>query len=229
MARNSPSLLDRPAVGYQFWDGKAESLFDQVFGPLENPDEMSGSMASAVRRLETIPGYRDRFEKVFDSGVSPEGVALAIAAFVETLHAPASDYERAKARGTLSGRVVRGEALFRGKGKCDTCHSGSRFTDERFHNTGVGWKGGRDPGRGRLSGRSEDTRAFKTPSLRELVRTAPYMHDGSLPTLEAVLDHYAGGGASADPFQDPVLEPIVLTAAERADLVAFLRALSNTS
>lgn len=226
--RNSPSLLDRPAVGYQFWDGRAESLFDQVFGPLENPDEMSGSIESAASRLQAIPEYRKRFEEVFGAEINPERLAASITAFLETLHAAPSDYERARVSGTLSASVARGEALFRGKGKCDTCHSGSRFTDERFRNTGVAWKGGHDPGRGRLSGRSEDTRAFKTPSLRELVRTAPYMHDGSLPTLEAVVEHYAGGGAPADRFQDPTLKPIDFTTAEREDLVAFLRALSDT-
>jgi len=227
-ARNSPSLLDRPPVGYQFWDGQAESLFEQVFFPLENPDEMSDSIENAIRRLEAIPEYRKRFDEVYGAEISPERVAASIAAFVESLHATPSDYDHANFAGTLSNQVVRGEALFRGKGKCDTCHAGSRFTDERFHNIGVAWKGGHDLGRGKLSGRSEDIRAFKTPSLRELVKTAPYMHDGSLPTLEAVVEHYAAGGAPADRFQDPILKPISFTAAEREDLVAFLHALSDT-
>jgi cytochrome c peroxidase len=227
--RNSPSLLDRPAVGYQFWDGRAETLVQQVFGPLEDPDEMSVSIEAAVVRLKALPEYRLQFYEVFGGGISTERLARSIAAFVETLHAGPSDYEVAKAQGILSARVVRGEALFRGKGKCDVCHSGRRFTDERFHNTGISWKGGHDLGRGKLSGRSEDTRAFKTPSLLELVRTAPYMHDGSLATLEAVVEHYASGGAPEDGFQDPVIAPIDLGAAEHEDLVAFLRALSGTT
>lgn len=228
-ARNSPSLLNRPPKGYQFWDGRVKSLFEQVFFPLENPDEMSDSVENAIRRLKAIPEYRKRFDEIFGAEISPELVATSIAAFVESLHATPSDYERANAAGTLSHQVVRGEALFRGKGKCDTCHTGSHFTDERFHNTGVAWKGGgHDLGRGKLSGRPEETRAFKTPSLRELVKTAPYMHDGSLPTLEAVVEHYAAGGAPEDQFQDPILKPIDFTAAEREDLVAFLRALSDT-
>lgn len=226
-ARNTPALLGRPAVGYQFWDGRAVSLVEQVFGPLEDPDEMSDTIENAILRLQALPEYRRRFHEVFDGGISAERLARSIAAFVETLHAMPSDYEVAKAEGILSPSVIQGEALFRGKGKCDLCHSGGRFTDERFHNTGVAWKGSHDLGRAQLSGRSEDTRAFKTPSLIELMRTAPYMHDGSLAKLDEVVEHYAAGGSPEDEFQDPIIEPIELSTAEREDLVAFLRALSS--
>lgn len=228
--RNAPSLINRPRVGFEFWDGRALSLADQVAHPLENAAEMGDSMEAICARIVEIPRYPRMFAEAFGSSkINGERLALAIATYLQTLRAYEADYERAKEAGTLSAGVLRGEAVFRGKASCVLCHTGPNFTDERFHNTGVAWKSrSQDEGRASLTGREEDLRAFKTPTLRELVRTAPYMHDGSISTLEEVIEHYVEGGVPNDPKLDPALQPINLTAAERRDLVAFLRSLSDS-
>lgn len=227
--RNTPSLLNRPTVGFEFWDGRATSLLNQATSPLEDDEEMANSIEEVCRRLEGIEYYSKKFYVTFGKRrISPERLSHALVAFEETLRSGLSDYERMKESGTLAGSIRRGEELFSGKGKCSTCHLGPNFTDERFHNTGVAWKTSKDLGRGALSGRLEDSRAFKTPTLRELVWTAPYMHDGSLPSLDAAVEHYLTGGAPLDPFLDPIIRPVGLTPDERRDLIAFLRSLSNS-
>jgi len=119
--------------------------------------------------------------------------------------------------------------VFRGKGNCTSCHVGPNFTDERFHNTGIAWRDGslQDEGRSAVTGKLDDRGAFKTPTLREIARTAPYMHDGSLVSLEDVVEYYDRGG-NANPALDSELRPLKLTASEKRSLVAFLRALSGT-
>jgi cytochrome c peroxidase len=131
-------------------------------------------------------------------------------------------------RGALSPQQRRGLELFQGKANCGTCHTGPNFTDERFHNTGVAWRGGvlLDPGRYTVTGKPKDRGAFKPPTLREISRTAPYMHDGSLATLEQVVEHYDRGG-NANPSLDPELRPLRLAPEEKQSLVAFLRALTG--
>lgn len=124
----------------------------------------------------------------------------------------------------LSAIERRGLTLFIGKANCATCHVGHNFTDEGFHHTGVGSRSG-DPGRARVTGSSADEGAFKTPTLRDVARTAPYMHDGSIPTLEAVIDFYDSGGRGA--ALDPEIKPLRLTADEKTALAAFLRALTG--
>lgn len=229
MPRHSPALVNRPAVAFQFWDGRARSLAEQARHPLENPAEMGRSIDLTCARLERTGDYRERFARVFGSpDVRPDRLADALAAFVASLRAGPSELERLRAAGELPPRLARGEALFRGKAGCARCHAGPDFTDERFRNTGIAWKAGAtDRGRAALSGLDHDVRAFKTPTLRQLVHTAPYMHDGSLPTLRDVVRHYAAGGAPDDPALDVGLEPFELDAAETADLIAFLRSLSD--
>jgi cytochrome c peroxidase len=132
-------------------------------------------------------------------------------------------------REALSPEARLGLDLFRGKGKCTACHRGPNFTDEQFHNTGVAWRNSQwlDLGRYALTGREADRGAFKTPTLREVARTAPYMHDGSFRTLEEVIDFYERGGNS-NPTRDPELGPLRLTPAEKRALRAFLHSLRGT-
>lgn len=231
MARNTPSLINRPLVGFQFWDGRALSLTDQIIHPLENPDEMGSSIEDTCRKLEEIPRYKKTFAAVFGTpGITPERLTAAIAQYLQTLQVYRSDYDAMKELGTLPASVLNGEKLFHGKANCVQCHTGRNFTDERFHNTGISWRSKQtDSGRGALTGRLSDVRAFKTPTLRELVRTARYMHDGSIANLEDVVDFYIKGGSQADPNIDPILKPIRLTKTEIKDLVAFLRSLSTSS
>lgn len=226
--RHAPALINRPRYGFQFWDGRALSLEAQVLHPLRDPDEMGLSAVAICHRLSSIPSYREGFVAAFgDPEVTPPRLLRAISAFIETLRFADSEYHRASQAGALPAALARGEALFFGKLRCGTCHLRGPLTDERFHNTGISWKaGGGDLGRGALSGRQEEIRAFKTPTLFELVRTAPYMHDGSLDTLEAVVEHYRQGGAPEDPSLDPAIRPLELTAGERDVLIGFLRSLS---
>ena len=157
-------------------------------------------------------------------------VAFALAAYVRTIQAGDSPYDRyvAGARSSLSADARRGLAVFRGKAGCTGCHVGPTFSDEEFHNTGVAWRTGRltDEGRSAVTKLPAHRGAFKTPTLREVVRTAPYMHDGSFATLAEVVDFYDRGGAP-NPELDPQLRPLKLAAAEKQDLVAFLRSLAG--
>ena len=132
-------------------------------------------------------------------------------------------------REVLSEQARQGLNLFRGKANCTACHMGPNFTDERFHNTGVAWRDGQllDPGRFAVSGKETDRGTFKTPTLREIARTAPYMHDGSIATLEEVIEFYNRGG-NPNPYRDPELRPLQLTEEEKKAVAAFLRALSGT-
>jgi cytochrome c peroxidase len=228
-SRNAPTLINRPLRGYEFWDGRSLSLAGQVLHPLQNPDEMGLPAAAAAARLSGVSGLGERFERVFgDPAITPERLATSIATYVASLRFERSAYRLERRGGGLSPAVARGESLFLGEAGCGRCHTGESFTDERFHNTGVSWRSGaKDAGRGGLTGRQEEMRAFKTPTLLELVRTAPYMHDGSLATLEDVVNHYLQGGAPEDPALDPGLAPLDLGLGDVADLLAFLRSLSG--
>ena len=228
MRRHTPALVNRPLVAFQFWDGRAKSLAEQARHPLEDPKEMGESIEDASRRIKESPDYRRRFRAVFGTpGIDPERLTRALAAFVAGLEERGSEYERRKAVVDLPPALRRGEELFFGEAGCFRCHSGPNFTDERFHNTGVAWKSDRaDSGRAALSGRDEDVRAFKTPTLRQLAYTAPYMHDGGMATLRDVVLHYAAGGAPEDPRLDPAVKRLDLDESEVTALVSFLRSLS---
>ncbi len=163
-------------------------------------------------------------------GLDERTIARALAAYVRSVRSGNSRFDRFAAgeTGALSALEKAGLQVFRGKGNCTACHVGPNFTDERFHNTGVAWRDGRfvDEGRAAVTSIDADRGAFKTPTLREIARTAPYMHDGSLPTLEAVIDFYDQGGR-ANPYLDPEMRPRRFAPEERIALVAFLRSLSG--
>ena len=154
-----------------------------------------------------------------------------MASYVRTIlsgDAPIDRYMNGE-REALAEQARAGLRLFRGKANCTACHLGPIFSDEQFHNTGVAWREGEllDPGRFAVTGKEEDRGAFKTPTLREVTRTAPYMHDGSLATLDDVIEFYNRGG-NPNPHLDPELRPLRLTPEEKQALLAFLRALSGT-
>jgi cytochrome c peroxidase len=154
-------------------------------------------------------------------------VARALASFVRTLRSGASAFDQFQQGrpAALSGEARRGLGLFRGRANCAACHPGPNFTDEQFHNTGVSWGKG-DLGRYQFTGKEKDRGAFKTPTLREVARTAPYMHDGSSATLEEVIEYYNRGG-NPNPHLDPELRPLRLTVEDKQALSAFLRTLSG--
>jgi cytochrome c peroxidase len=236
--RSAPTVLNAAYYDTLFWDGRAPSLEEQAKGPLTNPIEMGGQDGAAIAaRVAEVPGYATRFAGVFGPGpVTFDAVVNAIAAYERTLLAANSPFDRytyGGDRSALSAAQVRGLALFKDKDgpNCAKCHRFDDFsalmTDLRFHNVGVG-SDHPDPdvGREAVTGRPEDRGRFRTPSLRNIALTAPYMHDGRFATLGQVVDFYAKGGTK-NPNLDPDIRPFDITPAQKADLVAFLNALTG--
>jgi cytochrome c peroxidase len=215
--RHAPTLLGRGMGQSQFWDGRAGSLEEQVLQPILNPDEMGTSVESVLQRLHQDPAYR---------GLTRESLADALASYLRTIRSENSHYDLFVSGWTIvfSDLELEGLRLFRGKARCYLCHSGPQFTDEGFHNTGVAWSEGalQDEGRATVTGKTYHRGAFKTPTLREVGQRGPYMHDGSLATLEDVIEFYDGGG-NHNPYLDENIVPLHLSEAEKRALLAFLR------
>jgi len=251
--RSAPSVINTAYGKTMFWDGRAPSLEGQAQGPIQNPIEMGEqNYKTIIERLRKISGYSEQFERVFGTKVTLDGMAKAIATFerVAALSGnSAYDKYNSGDNKALSDSEKRGLVLFgltlntddefksdavRQKAKCTLCHQGFNFTDEQFHNLGIGWneKTGRFADLGRWAidpigaKCDESLGTFKTPTLREIAHTAPYMHDGSLTTLEQVVEHYDKGG-TPNPALDPDMKKLNLTAREKADVVAFMKALSG--
>ena len=206
--RNSPALINRGYGRMFFWDARVASLEDQVLKPIEDPNEMDLPLVQAAARVS----------------LAPDEIARALASYVRSILSGDSPFDRFinGDRTALTLEQQAGLQLFRGKANCTACHVGPNFTDERLHNTGVAWRDGRFADAGAGQGN------FKTPTLREIARTAPYMHDGSLATLEGVIDYY-DRGANQGPGLDPEIRPLRLSATEKQNLIAFLRGLNGTS
>jgi cytochrome c peroxidase len=183
-----------------------------------------------VPKIAKIPGYQKQFQLIFGGGASLQHVGEAIAAFERTIVSQNSAFDKyvlgdGKA---MDEAAVRGVALFKGKARCVLCHNGPNFTDDQFHNLGVPQVGPlkEDLGRFLVSRQPRDKGAFKTPTLRSVAETAPYMHDGVFKTLEEVVD-FKNAGGGANPNLSPLMKPLTLTGEEKADLVAFLKALTG--
>ncbi len=228
--RNAPTVLNAAYSDYQFWDGRAASLEEQAAGPIGNPVEMGFNARGVEARLSKIEGYRPLFAAAFgDKKVTLERVVKAIASFERTAITGDSPYDRYEAgdRTALSADQQAGMALFFGKANCSVCHTGPNFTDGDFHNIGVGMAAKRpDLGRYEQTKLERDRGAFKTPTLRNLADTFPYMHDGSVKTLAEVVDFYDKGGEK-NPWLSSDIHPLGLTAREKRQLVAFLGALNG--
>ncbi len=230
-SRNSPTVINRLFSADQFWDGRAKDLEAQSHGPLTNPVEMAMTSDEAVvERVKAVKGYAPLFAKAFgDDTIDLDRIGKAIACYERTVVSGDSAYDRYQAgdRDALSPSAVRGLALFNGKGNCKTCHSGFNFSDESYNNIGVGMdKPTPDPGRSQVTKDDADRGKFKTPTLRDVTQTAPYMHDGREATLAAVIDFYDRGGIG-NPNLSKEIKPLKLSAEEKRDLVAFLEALSG--
>lgn len=222
--RNSPTILNAAFNRFQFWDGRAASLEEQALGPISNPIEMNLPQEELITRLKAISGYQQRFQEVFQSPPTAELVGKAIAAFERTIVSGNAPYDRFKAGDTqaLSETQQKGMRLFFGKANCSSCHAGPNFTDHAFHNVGVGMQlASPDPGRFVVSKLVGDTGAFKTPPLRDIHKSAPYMHDGSLATLKDVVDYYSKGG-HPNTYLDEEIYAIQLSEEEKLAIVAFL-------
>jgi cytochrome c peroxidase len=228
--RSAPTVFNRAYSLAQFWDGRAATLEEQAKGPMANPIEMGNTHVNVVAKLRESPGYRARFKSVFGTEeMDIEHVAKAIATFERTILSGNSAYDQYKAgkKNAMTPQQVKGMALFFGKARCDACHEGINFTTNAYHNLGIGTdKSSPDEGRFAVTKNEADWGAFKTPTLREAARTAPYMHDGSLKTLEEVVDFYDKGGIPNKNL-DKSIRKLNLTDGEKKDLVAFLKALNG--
>jgi cytochrome c peroxidase len=222
-ARHAPTIINRLFSVQQHWTGRRASIEDQTIQGRAQPPEL------VVKNLGAVKTYKYQCLKIFGANFHAEGVAKVIAAYVRTILSVDSPYDRFCAGDTtaLSPAAQRGLALFEGKARCARCHSGFNFTDEDYHNIGVGMdRENPDLGRYTVTTDETDKGAFKTPTLRDVARRGPYMHDGSLKTLEEVVDYYAQGGPP-NPWLSPKSQPLTLTAQARADLMAFLHALTG--
>ena len=229
--RNAPTVLNIAYGRAFFWDGRVSSLEEQVLQPIENPEEMGLQLGQLLGRLRADRSYTRAFRGAFGNvreAITRQTVARALASYLRTLRSGDSPADRFLAgdASALSSEARAGLILFTGKARCSTCHSGATFSDGEFHDTGVGW-GSSDVGRAGITGDERDRGLFRTPTLREVARTAPYMHDGSLRTLEEVVAFY-DRGARANPNLDQQVQPLGLSDAERLALVEFLRALSGS-
>jgi cytochrome c peroxidase len=227
LARHTPSLWNVAFAPLLFWDGRAASLEEQVHYPIENPDEMGSTLAAAAGRLGRRNDYLSDFARAFpdDPQPSPRTIAFALAAYERTLISPPTRFDQFVAgEAALSASEQRGFAIFAGKGRCVGCHSGPTFTDHNFYDIGLP---GEDRGRGAVIALPAADYAFKTPTLRELAWSAPYMHDGSLATLDEVVRHYERGGVRRATRSSDLPANLRLSEEERGDLVAFLETLSS--
>ena len=236
-ARHAPHLFNLAWAETLFWDGRVTSLEAQVLGPLGNPDEMGLPGDAAVQKLRRSAADVDEFARVYPGdGLTVRTITKAIAAFERSLIAADSPFDRFESgeAGALSPAAQRGRGLFYGRARCGVCHSGPDLTDGKFHNTGVP---GADPGRSAFErvGEFRDRpypffqmqRAFKTPGLRNVALTSPYFHDGSEPTLDAVVRFYNQGGKQRDGAVSLDVRPLQLDEAGIGDLVAFLESLTS--
>ena len=225
--RNTPTVFNTANLKFLFWDGRAQSLEEQALGPIKNPKEMGETIAGVLTKLNNNPQYVKEFAAAFGkTPVSTSHLIRAIAAYERTLISKDSDYDRfiTGDKKALSESAKRGMDLFFGKAMCIACHKGSDVTDGDFHNIGLPITD--DVGRSAISITGQDTRKFKTPTLREVANTAPYFHKGQFETLEAVIAFYNAGGGE-DGYKDPLKKPLNLNEQEQKDLLAFLKSLSG--
>jgi cytochrome c peroxidase len=228
--RQAPTVFNTAFNPLQFWDGRAGSLEEQVLGPIQEADEMAETIENVVRKLGKIKGYQQQFRAAFGTDVNMQGIAEAIAAYERTVVSTDSAFDKFVLgdANAMDESAVRGMALFKGKARCILCHNGPNFTDNRFYNLGVPQVGPRkeDVGRYEVTRMEHDKGAFKTPTLRSIAETAPYMHDGVFKTLEEVVDFLDQGGGQ-NPNLSPMLKPLGLTQQEKTDLIAFLKSLTS--
>lgn len=227
LRRHTPTILNVAYGEPYFWDGRAATLEDQAKGPLTSAAEMNMPAEQAVKRILSIPGYVTAFAYAFPGkSVSVDTIAAAIASYERTVVSASAPFDKwvAGDESAISDSAKRGFVLFNGKANCAVCHSGWRMTDDGFHDIGMQ---GTDRGRAEVSpGIVQLEHAFKTPTLRNINQRAPYMHDGSLGTLAAVIDHYDNGFVNR-PSLDTQMHRLGLTPEEKADLLAFLDTLTS--
>ena len=226
--RNAPTVANRLFGRAQFTDGRAPSLEAQALDPIDDPLELGLGVDEALARLNASAVYPPLFEAAYGLDGAPIGrahLAGAIAAFERTLVSANSRFDS----GHLTPDEQRGRGLFFGRARCAGCHRGANFTDEEFHAIGFDTREAQHEGRAAITGRARDLGRFRTPTLREIARTAPYFHDGSEETLLEVVEFYNDGGDEVHANRDVAIQPLGLSEREREQLVAFLRTLTGTT
>ena len=247
--RNAMALVNMGWAQRFFWDGRAATLEEQVLEPIPHPDEMTLPWPEAVARLEADPDYAKRFQVAFASeAISPETVSKAIAQFLRTMVSADSKFDRwRKGQAQLTDLEFQGYEIFNREGgdpeivqggqfggDCFHCHgeAGLQFTDYLFHNNGLDSTFAADPGLAGITGVALDSGRFRTPTLRNVALSPPYMHDGRFDTLEEVIDHYDSGGhpsATIDPFMKYSSGGLMLQPQQKEALLAFLHTLTDTA
>lgn len=228
--RNTITIINR-IFGQEYgWDGRAKSIEDIIIEHIEDKNVFGNTKGNVVRTLSNDKEYRENFEVVFDSDITIDGISKAIASFVRTLISGNSPYDKyiTGNRSALSESAVRGMNLFfSDRLNCTICHSGPNFTDEKYHNNGtISDSTNPDLGRFIVTNNETDKEKFRTPTLRDISRSSPYMHNGTLKGLGAVIDFYDNGGISYR-YRNSVIKPLNLTDEEKADLKMFLRSLTG--
>jgi cytochrome c peroxidase len=228
LTRSSPSLWNIAYHTEFYWDGRSPSLEKQALAAWTGGN-MGANAEETAAKINAIEGYRTQFQQVFGSDATPDNVVQAIASYERTyLFCSDTPYDRWQAgdQSAVSEAGKRGAELFVAKAGCGNCHSGSLFTDMKYHNVGIGLdKPEPDLGRHRVTNADADKGAFKTPSLRDITRSAPYFHDGSVATLKEAVDLMVAGGIDNPNIDRVNLKPTNLTEEEKADLLEFLKAL----
>jgi cytochrome c peroxidase len=232
LRRKAPTLWNLAWAPFLFWDGRAEGLEAQAEGPIEAHEEMGQPLGALAERMAGDAGWRAAFGTAFPGEAQPvtrENLVRALASWERTLISPRTRFD-AWVEGddsALTPQERRGLSLFHGPAGCANCHSGWAFTDYAFYDIGLPEGPAPDLGRGPVLGLEQTNHAFKTPSLREVMRRAPYMHDGSIPTIEAVIEHYANGVVQRPTLPPELPRRLTLDEGQRADLIAFLATLTS--
>jgi cytochrome c peroxidase len=235
LGRHSPSIINAAFYGSQFWDGRAATLEEQAGGPIVSAKEMNQDMDELIKELSSLKGYVEMFEKAYPKeGITKDTITKAIAVFERTAISRNSPFDRYMEgdKTAISESAARGFDTFNRKAKCAVCHSGYNFSDNGFHNIGVkSLKGEDDIGRFGIVPIKIMKGAFKTPTLRDIALTSPYMHNGIYKTLEEVIDHYDRKGDNKESLSPNMMgtEPLHLTEQEKKDLVEFLKSLTGKS
>lgn len=226
LGRHNPTVLNLAWGNKYFWDGRAASLEEQALGPIQADVEMNMPLNVLIARVKGIAGYQPYFDQVFGGEITPENIARAIATFERTIVSGQAPFDRwiEGDEEAIPESAKRGFELFNGQAGCSACHTGWNFTDNKFHDIGMPTE---DLGRYAFDPSDELNRhAFKTPGLRNITQRAPYMHNGSLPNLDAVLVHYLSGGVPR-PSRSPDMKPVPMTPQDMKDLKAFLGTLQG--
>jgi len=233
--RNVPTIINAAYNDFQFWDGRVKTLEEQAKSPILKKSEMGANLGQVLQFLQNTPKYKDKFKSAFgEKNINLQLIVSAIASFERTILSGNSPFDYWKYGGkknAISKKAKKGFLIFKKKGKCVKCHLvdefSAPFTDNQFHNLGIGLdKGKNEIGREAVTGRKIDMGKFKTPTLRNISQTSPYMHDGRFKTLREVIDFYVQGGI-ANPNLDPDMGKLDLTEKEKKNLESFLRTLDG--